>query len=76
MNAEEMFKELGYTKQFNKKDVIYFQKLNILSSLGVVFTEEIKEVYAYQNYKGRHDALELDMKLLKAINKQIEELGW
>ena len=72
-SAREMFEELGY-KQKKYDDIIYyFKEINIPKKYGHIliyhinFILEDKELYTSKN---------LDYKELRAINKQIEELGW
>ena len=66
MKAREMFEELGYTKIVNNDFLLEYTNYEITKK--VVFYKKIKEVLSYEET--------LTMPLLKAINKQIEELGW
>ena len=70
MKAKEIFEELGY-EQNTKNDVIYyFKKIHIPKSYivySINFIADKKEIFINKN---------IDMQELKAINKQIEELGW
>ena len=65
-----MFEKLGY-KQVIKPNVIYYQKrVNIPKNymiFSINFIINLKEVFIGKN---------LNVEELKAINKQIEELGW
>jgi hypothetical protein len=71
MTAKEMFEELGYEiyKGFcyieytKEKPINRYQS----DSCQIRFYENDKKISVYQN---------LDLQELKAINKQIEELGW
>ena len=69
-SAREMFEELGY-EQENKNNVIYyFKKIRIPKSYivySINFIIDTKEIFINKN---------INMQELKAINKQVEELGW
>ena len=77
--AKEMFEELGFTSiKYNKKfleyensddEIIYFDKIEKYYSSYCCNNEHDFDVYT-------DDAIIINMKLHKAINKQIEELGW
>ena len=91
MQAKEIFQELGYTKLANddKSNITYVKisekyiadtiKFNVLNKLVEVF-------YNYNNTQDNNVMVEdykvvdlkkdINMQELKAINKQIEELGW
>lgn len=66
MNAEEMFKSLGYEEKFKGSDIYINRKDG--------------SRIAFDDYNGGTiDVVELcyiPFELLKAINKQCEELGW
>ena len=66
MSAKEMFEELGYNKVVSNKSLIEYTNCEITKK--VVFYKNLKEVLHYEEV--------LSMPLLKAINKQVEELGW
>ena len=70
MTAKEMFEKLGY-KQLIKPNVIYYQKrVDIPKNymiFSINFVINLKEVFIGKN---------LNVEELKAINKQVEELGW
>ena len=65
-SAREMFEELGYTKYVNNEYLTEYTNFEIIKK--VVFYKNLKEVLSYEET--------LSIPLLKAINKQIEELGW
>lgn len=90
MTAKEMFEELGFTKEYvvdalknkkagiiyyvqnEEKDItIYFWLRSKTIFIGECATKEKME-YEHNTYFGG----EIDMDLLQAINKQVEELGW
>lgn len=72
MKAKEMFENLGFECQKNEFTIRYFK--------------EFRDYYDEDNYtleidfslieKKIYSDFSIDMCLLKAINKQIEELGW
>ena len=70
MNAKQMFEELGYKKCDECTNPSYFKK---------------DDPYAWINFSGGRVAISsqldlgyesLDYELIKAINKQAEELEW
>lgn len=68
MTAKEMFEELGYTqktKNIREDAVIVYGKVEAIISF-----DENKQVYK----EGTTSIITLDE--WKAINRQIEELGW
>lgn len=82
MTAKEMFENLGYTYNeccfqndlgFDSElDEIYYQKKG-------KYTPQIKFSLGYKTisvYRENYKPSSFDIKLLKAINKQAEELGW
>ena len=76
MTAREMFEKLGY--EYNEcyfertLDDIYYQK-NGKYTPQIRFNLNHKCV---QDYREGNKSSAFDIKLLQAINKQIEELGW
>lgn len=78
-SAKEMFEELGYEYDYiqnkNNEDTITYHKdnlhiqFNLISKL-IVFQNDTSYIYyAIATFFINKD-------LLKAINKQVEELGW
>lgn len=73
MNAKEMFEKLGYKQKIQDDVIYYIKEINVPKKYGHIFIYFInfilkdKEVFTSKN---------LEYKELKAINKQIEELGW
>ena len=63
MSAKEMFEMLGY-KQFANNSV---EKMYHNDKYTIIFNKMNLEIYC---------TCIIDMKLLQAINKQVEELGW
>ena len=64
MKAKEMFEKLGYKLQM---DYPYLQYHNLETDTYIWFYGETKTIEIQ---------FDITMDLLKAINKQIEELGW
>lgn len=75
MKAKEMFEELGYKLKEDESFIYY--KNNKLVNYHIVFSKEYETVEITPTIDNRiHTFVRLSRKLLKAINKQIEELGW
>lgn len=81
MTAQEMFEKLG----FRKNTSIYYGKDHIVYEKVIggedddcgfdIFTVEFKEdIFTYHN--TWNSAIKTDVVMLRAINKQFEELGW
>lgn len=73
MNAEEMFKELGYKRNVENEKIIY-----LIETKGSFYYQEIifnlvKKIIVID---GNFLEVAIENNLLKAINKQCEELGW
>lgn len=66
--AKEMFKELGYLFYSDDETICYFNK-----EFGRIGFHLYEEEYTFFYDKNR---IMIDGKLRKAINKQVEELGW
>lgn len=64
MTAKEMFEELGYEENYHIEYIMYYNK------------EEEKYIWFSRTDETIEARFDIDMLLLKAINKQIEELGW
>ena len=78
MNAKEMFERLGYTYQesyFEEKidRIRYIKPKKIASCILFDLDSKCFKIFRYDNeYKSGW----CDLKILQAINKQIEELNW
>lgn len=84
MSAEEMFEELGYklvkheTYMFYYKDILNHEdeedhENDMYITIAIEFSfKEKKVMKTYDDDYGEYITLEE----LKAINKQVEELGW
>lgn len=76
MSAKEMFEELGYEYKesyFNNKLDRIIITDDYKYSTHIIFAIENQSIKA--TFKN-DQAGWVSMKLLKAINKQVEELGW
>lgn len=73
MTAREMFEKLEYTRSLDSKKLIYTKALKgTFHCFEITFdlTEKVVELY------DDHEAYTINNALLKAIDKQAEELGW
>lgn len=73
MTAREMFEELGYQRNAENEKIIY-----IIETKGSFYYQEIifnlvKKIIVID---GNFLEVAIENTLLKAINKQCEELGW
>ena len=84
MNAEQMFKELGYAnKNTGFSNIICYEKdasirnLNHIIGIQFVLNDEHVSMYSVFGKEAEFGAFNyLDVKLLNAINKQCKELEW
>lgn len=74
MNAEEMFKKLGYKKRAFGNCIIY-EKGSIMRYI-IQFNLKDKIFYSYTECGMANSIKILTANELKAVNKQVEELGW
>ena len=72
MKAKEMFEKLGYD-YFANGLRITCQNYKISSCKLIEFNLKEKKMWLADDDK---EVVELSLKEIKAINKQIEELGW
>lgn len=73
MTAGEMFEKLGYIRNLDSKKLIYTKALKgTFHCFEITFdlTEKVVELY------DDHEDYTINNALLKAIDKQAEELGW
>ena len=82
MTAKEMFEEWGFYEKDEFPNIITYHKESsdgVYELLGIEFVlnhhcismyRKIGNKFNYGAFNG------IDKKLLKAINKQVEELGW
>ena len=80
MEAKEMFKKLGFIKNtssyYGKDHIVYEKGIGVDDDCGFdIFTVEFKDkVFTYHN--TWNSAIKTDATMLRAVNKQFEELGW
>ena len=71
MKAREMFEELGYECDKTAFEIFYYYEIRTYGDdtdyIGIHFNLDDKDFWSDVN---------IDVNELKAINKQIEELGW
>lgn len=73
MTASETFEKLGYKRNVQSKKLIYTKNLKgMYRYLEITFDLTEKEVELYDE----REAYTVNNALLKAIDKQAEELGW
>lgn len=72
LSADEIFKDLGYTKQYKSEDVYYYQDIEVQDKY-IVFAMGYKSFAKISYY---HDAGDITMQELQAIYKKCQELGW
>lgn len=71
MTAKEMFEELGYICDNTKDWKIAYKGFNCLDEIIIY-----KQTKTFQKKSfGKNESI-FNFKELKAINKQVEELGW
>ena len=70
------FEAIGFVPFFKTKDLIIYENFpdNEKERINVVSYLKIKQIRVY--YVENDEDVFIDMPLLKAINKQCEELGW
>lgn len=81
MIAKEMFEKLGYDlDEENDKEILYKMKWEISSTYYVSFDLKNKNIECYYFASDSPftpaESFAVDLDLLQAINKQVEELGW
>ena len=82
MNAEEMFKELGYEKTYDGDYSIIYTKKAIgedrfeIEFFKMVNSKQFRCRLVNELEEKGQQPFYVDMKELQAINKQCEELGW
>lgn len=74
MKAKEMFEKLGYKRDKRKKYIVYYQLLKLGREKQIEFNFDYKTVEKRQVPSLKCETI--NMRELKAINKQIKELGW
>ena len=74
MNAEEMFKKLGYKKE-ELDDHIYYE-LGDIGEKTITFTNYKYGTHTIDVSEWHYDAGFITVEELQAINQQCKELGW
>lgn len=76
LSAKEMFEKLGYEYYEDDGFECYKkEKRKLIEPDYVSFNRLEREVFMSNDSKNGNGVI-VDMKLLQAINKQVEELGW
>lgn len=70
--ADEMFEELGYKKQYENESIYYYMDIDSKDNY-IVFETGYKSFAKISCY---HDAGDITMQELQAINKKCQELCW
>ena len=79
MSAKEMFEKLGYEQRKHENFIKYVGKFFISDWHIVLFDLTVKTITPQVSSDSPFTTLEpldLNVELLQAINKQVEELGW
>lgn len=78
MKAKELFEELGYRYSEDDYFIVYIGNEDIKPvEYQIVFSKEYNSLELMPTINGKeHYFTRIDKKLLKAINRQVEELGW
>lgn len=82
MNAEEMFKELGYEKTYDEDYSIVYTKKAIgedrfeIEFFKMINSKQFRCRLVNEFGEKGQQPFYVDMNELQAINKQCEELGW
>ena len=76
MTAKEMFRAKDFVPFFETPALFVYESFSErdIDRIDIAFYKSDKKFLVY--YVDRDDPVEIDMPLLKAINKQIEEYGW
>lgn len=74
MSAKEMFEKLGFKCTSNDEQFISYSIFDDINrNYTIIFRLLDKDIHIIDNI-GWYEYLKIDV--LKAINKQVEELGW
>ena len=76
MTAEEMFKKLGYINIYRDEAYIKYEDKKSFTSVLITFYP-IRQTFKIEllDENGVY-IYDISIELLRAINKQVEELGW
>lgn len=85
-SAKEMFEELGWCELPNNNypHLIMYKRETPQHIQRITFDKKSKKIscaclddtYVKKGFRMKNTLMHVDMKHFKAINKQIEELGW
>lgn len=78
MTAKEMFEKLGYAIDIGCLGIIRYAKHDINYNIDyyIRFYKDLKEFNGNKVDDNEILPIDIDLNLLQAINKQVEELGW
>lgn len=82
MTAKEMFEKLGFKREKNEGDIYYYKGNSRFKKEYIAFRKIEKTICLYNYYTPHGNDIENiqfytnGFELFKAINKQVEELGW
>lgn len=77
MSAKEMFEKLGYELFFNMSQCLWYIKdLNGIKYNVRFNTIDDKFIDIWYMFEKQRKDFDINLELLQAINKQVEELGW
>ena len=78
MTAKEMFEKLGYVIDINCLGILRYVKhdTNYNIDYYIRFFGDLKEISCNKLEENELSIFDIDLNLLQAINKQVEELGW
>ena len=79
MSAKEMFETLGYELKLQNDSHILYSKPMEIGEIKILFKINIGEITKYSHISPDWEVeqiLTLWFDEIKALNKQIEELGW
>lgn len=74
--AKEMFEELGYEYYEDDGFECYKKKKRKLIEPDYISFNRLEKEIFVSNDSKNGNGVTIDVKLLQAINKQIEDLGW
>ena len=78
MGSKEMFEKLGYYLLFDASELSYRADINDKDYIQIIFHKNSKNWHIIKVIDNGDYSIvyPVSMQLQKAINKQIEELGW
>jgi len=72
MKADNMFKKLGYTKQYENEDIYYYKDMECKDSYIVFYTGR----KLYSKVECYYDAGDFTMEELEAVYRKCIEMEW